>query len=311
MKNAIYEAVETAKSPLRMRSSTLSSPSVGPQRDLTSFNHPTSYLAEPLDQSFNRPLAPQLSLHGFRKLQQSVDILSSPKDDSKRIRRKQSSSNLVDRPRDFDDWPLPNTSLSPLLLPPSRQNFSPLLPLPPLTPLFIPSPTSPSLSSTVDTLPSTPPHTPTQHPAPFYGQWREFERTEPVRPKRKFARLRVAKRLPHHPGHHAGEGIWEVHAAVFDLAAGGGDVLEAAPESLNQQQLDVQQSSPPSNRKPGRSVRFEGIDDSSSRPLRASARTEKLSSSNEGDHSHTSTYSLSKFKFPAPPGHHWDGTFGK
>lgn len=60
-----------------------------------------------------------------------------------------------------------------------------------------------------------------------------------------------------------------------------------------------------SNRK-ARVVRFEGVETEDS-----SSGTERSGPSQENEPASTSSFSLSKFSFPAPPEQNWTGTFGK
>lgn len=132
-----------------------------------------------------------------------------------------------------------------------------------------------------------------------------MQRVEPeeaIRTKRKFQHLRVAKRLPHYTAHQSEfEGVWEVHAAVLDVGAFEADVV-GERDGIH---MTAPLSNPPhSASKVGRSVRFE---DESARKAPQGVETKSAS---DADQSATSSYSLSKFKFPAPPGHNWAGTFG-
>lgn len=190
----------------------------------------------------------------------------------------------------------------------------------------------PSLSSTVDTLQSTPTQTPIQHGNLPVGKWRRLERselTEPIRSKRKFPLFKRAKRLPHHPAiGTSGDGsgrLWEVHAAVFDIEATPGygsldrfergnrkrnDTNPPLPQSLKQSATKAPPSVPTNrsafspadsrpNRSRGRSVRFQGIEDRID--SRLSRVAQSLNSEEEKDPSLSSSFSLSKFKFPEPP----------
>ena len=183
-----------------------------------------------------------------------------------------------------------------------------------------PSTTSPSLSSTVDTLQSTPTHTPVQHGASTFEQWRGFETvelSEPIRTKRKFDRFKPAKRLPHYTApHEEGEGIWEVHAAVIDVGIGdfegfrrdAGTHVTAVEEGKGVEETVRVGTEEKSSGRKGRVVRFEGVEteDSSS----GTELSDPTQARQEKEPTLSSSYSLSKFNFPAPPGRTWTGTFG-
>jgi hypothetical protein len=140
------------------------------------------------------------------------------------------------------------------------------------------SPTSPSLASTITTLQSTPSQSPTFQSAAPYQRW-EGEELAYVASKRKFIPLRQAKRLPRRAS-----GTWCVYAAV----------IEQGPEAVEQQAEQTR----------GRSVRFAGISSIDS-SIGAEALHEQKAPTTD------STYTLSKFKFPEPPGHTWTETFGE
>lgn len=321
MRDALNESVQAARSPARMAPAR--QPLLGaPQFDLTSFG-PSGYGRPQVvatDQSFAKPT---ISHPPSAEFQPSPWSASTPPE-YKRVRRKQSSFDLGGAPRDLDNWPLANTSLSsPVPSTSSQAYFSPHHPPPPLLPPFRSGPTSPSLSSTVDTLPSTPPRTPYQRVDLSFDQWSSggrSELSEGLRTKRKFPQLKVAKRLPH-PAHHGGGGIWEVHAAVIDL--GEVKVVESdSSESTVRAPVVHAEESPPrpsTSGKKGRSVRFE--DASPSNNDRATSSSSSSSPSPPRptppehaasyDQTQSSSYTLSKFKFPAPPGYTWAGTFGE
>ena len=276
--------------------------------------------------TFARPLTPipqpYLTLHSYRRHQHSPLVSSSPDYDFKRVRRKPSSVDLglrgaeAARRRDLSEG-------EPLIVHSSHENLSSLLRPPPSTPQPHHYESSPSLSGSVTTFESSPTHTPTDFGSSF-GEQRPFERSqliEPIRSKRKFSDLRTAKRLPHRSC-----GVWQVHAVVSDVgglgvsgqrplaegatseesvAFSGGDSgseqglagthvigREATAESASAVRAE--------RRRRRRAVRFEGLTSDSS-----------LDEVKEKDPTATSTYTLSKFQFPAPPGHNWTGTFGK
>jgi hypothetical protein len=108
---------------------------------------------------------------------------------------------------------------------------------------------------------------------------------------------------------------------VIDVGLGIGDLDEFDGEHAGQ--VDGSQSAralnqastvgdEESNRRKGRLVRFEGLEESSSSGAELPASSESLSPGEEENRPElTSSLSLSKFNFPAPPGRNWEGTFGK
>ena len=293
--------------------------------NLTTFEPQPQALATSHGPPLGKPFVPHLTLHQFRKQQLSPVPASPPDLDYKRVRRKPSFTSTTQDTSTSTSSPLIVTSsahqahlssLEPLL--PS------LLPPSPLTPTPRQAVYSPSLSSTVDTLPSTPSHTPLQYQEPAFGRWWSTEGvqpSEPVRAKRKLS-LKQAKRLPHPvvrevgSGIGFGSGIWQVHAAIIDLPNdddGGNRKFDSGvgvPEghvTISQDEQSAEQPNAQSgaNEKRGRSVRFKeenthAWNDGKKPPNQPSS---------EGPL--TSSYTLSNFKFPAPPGQHWTGTFGR
>lgn len=168
----------------------------------------------------------------------------------------------------------------------------------PFTPHPHAAPVSPSLSSTITTLPSTPASTQELldelNPEQWTNQWdRAF--SEPIRTKRKFS-FKRAKRLPVRTHGAEEQGPWLVHAAVIDL----GTVTDAAQfyaTDREAQTLFTTAGSP----KPSRSVHF------------ATVGVESVSGDSSEERSTTveSNYTLSRFKFPTPPNCDWTGSFGK
>ncbi|KAF2170120.1 hypothetical protein M409DRAFT_19726 [Zasmidium cellare ATCC 36951] len=284
---------------------------------------------------------PQLTLHDYHKLQQSP-LSASPDFDTRRVRRKPSVANLAVTPAQAGS-PWPSISTSPHFI----HSFAPhplllsSLPPPPATPRPRPNTASPSLSSTVTTLQSTPTHTPVHRGGSSFEQRRVNERielTEPIRTKRKFDSLKQAKRLPRR-AHGGGSGdnqqsierdgaIWEVYAAVFepsavyqDFASDQPDLSEQSSEQslLQPAPLFAHQSVPPNATT--RTVRFretEPIADEQDHEVEAAAAagradfsTPSARSREEKDTAATSSYSLSKFQFPVAPGqNNWSGTLG-
>ncbi|KAK6400771.1 hypothetical protein LTR95_019269, partial [Oleoguttula sp. CCFEE 5521] len=144
--------------------------------------------------------------------------------------------------------------------------------------------------------------------------------------------LRRAKRLPHSDERCP----WEVHAVVNASGSGssgseqipqrpfhepdpspsstrytGGAQAPLQAYPLHLQQLDHHQAPHPAVEEPlfahqrkrsGRAVHFQGVSSESA------SREDSLRSTQKED---TSRYTLSKYRFPAPPGHEWSGEIGR
>lgn len=322
MKNALFEGAAAHRSRDVMASEAAPRRNGRTPINLTALDRHPENLATLHPHSIGHALLPHLTLHRFRK-QQLSPVPSSPPDlDYKRVRRKPSFDDVTQGSSTSSWSPLIVTSPAPQ---PHFSSVGPLLPslLPPtpLTPTPRPATSSPSLSSTVDTLPSTPSYTPSQHTEPAFGRWvstggsEPSEPSEPIRTKRKLS-FKQAKRLPHpeirEVGSGSGSGIWQVHAAIVDVPGEDveirnidrrvrGDHVTLRREVEGERQHRV---APGSEEKKGRSVRFKEETRHSAKNNNAHSRQQ----SSEG--ALTSSYSLSNFKFPAPPGHHWTGTFG-
>ncbi|TKA79549.1 hypothetical protein B0A55_02735 [Friedmanniomyces simplex] len=157
----------------------------------------------------------------------------------------------------------------------------------------LPTPTSPSLSSSITTLQSTPTHSPIVLGGVQFDQW-QGEGPVQVTSKRKFP-FTQAKRLPRRV-----TSAWCVYAAVIERGIaedfGGSDSTaeseaEAEPEA-EVQRLEVRR---------GRSVRFADIE------KETSSGAEQSTSGEEKEATAGSTFTLSNFKFPPPPGSNWAG----
>lgn len=265
--------------------------------------------------------SPQLTLHDFHKFQQSPVLLASSEVDVKRLRRKPSTVNLAASApllTDHRHWSpsaiLPRKQTHTL----SQQDFVSSLPHAPVTPRPRPCTASPSLSSTVTTLQSSPTHTPIFRRVADSERVTDGDRielTEPIRTKRKFDTPRRAKRLPRfHGGGESGGGssgqgeLWEVYAAVFDppLDQGAGDAVSTAAESGVVGEASEGTGLAAAQTK--RAVRFEGV----GRQSEASARVCSDRPSDTQSRQATSSLSLSRFEFPKPPGQdNWAGTSGE
>ncbi|PPJ53945.1 hypothetical protein CBER1_05847 [Cercospora berteroae] len=229
--------------------------------------------------------SPQLTLHEFHKFQQSPVLAASPELESRRIRRKPSAVNLATahaRYTDpaaycFDDPWTPSLILPRSPASASLHDFSPASSQHrPLTPRPRTYTASPSLSSTVDTLQSSPFQTPL-HQGCSRAEHEEEDRSdfgEPIRTKR---------------GGGSGSGgsgeLWEVYAAVFEIEDVGPVVVEE-------------------NLKKVKSVRFDTGTGNISEALAEDSQ-------NTREEHPTSATSLSRIDWPLPPSHYnWQGTFG-
>ena len=307
-------ATASSASPFMGRPSHLDVTSLGPHFGISS-DH-----VEPS----NRPSTPHVTLHQFHKLQHSP-VLSSPDIDYKRVRRKQSLTTLARLPSEGNPSLTHHMSSPTSLRASGSKSLLPSL-LPPILPTQLPqsSTYSPSLSSTVDTLQSTPTHSPIQRVFWPLGPWSGVEQggfSEPIRTKRKFLPLKQAKRLPHHTTPRTeGESTWEVHAAVIDVGFEQGDLddLGGEAEELFSGGRDEEErvraldrrSTSRTRRGKDKIVRFEDSeseDDSNSE----AGSPHVLSAKGTKKPAPSSSLSLSRFRFPAPPGSNWEGTFGR
>ncbi|KAK5744375.1 hypothetical protein LTR17_002085 [Elasticomyces elasticus] len=155
-------------------------------------------------------------------------------------------------------------------------------------------PTSPSLASSITTLQSTPTH------SPLTPGGAEFEEESvQISTKRKFP-FSLAKRLPRHITDE-----WFVYATVVDKDIGrAGHSGESDSESESEGEVGEAEEVPLVTDKKGRAVRFAGVEKDTSSSIEQSTSGEDKTTAND------STFTLSKFKFPPPPGHNWSGTFG-
>lgn len=268
---------------------------------------------------------PQLTLHDFHKRQQSPLLPTSPKYEHRRVKRRPSVNILAESPANAPLLirPLPPRDQLASILPSPHPH-----PQPPTTPQLKHTTTSPSLSSTVTTLQSTPTHT------PIFRGGSSFERrrinqggelVEPLRTKRKFQSLKRAKRLPHTvDGSGSGSGLgsssgaeddlWEVYAAVFDPPVEFEEKIELQTRgSIEHREGRGIEGGQARRAKGGEEGAHFATDEV--RKGSGGQQTDFAEGSAKPAHSHhreepagTSSYSLSKFEFPVPPGH--DNTFG-
>ncbi len=291
-----------------------------PERNLTRYGlHTNTNPADGLAQPYSPPLTPQLTLHRYHRYQNSPVLSSSPDLDDRRVRRKQSHAQLAPEHSDVQQLQTPSTSSFRSLNSSPTQSFSlPFAPPPTFTPVAISRAAQlPSLSSTIDTLRSTPTHTPTQHGGSSLERSESFERialAEPLRSKRKFSTIKPAKRLPHPTTLRSPE-EWRVHAVIVDpdhVDATTGDLdrfeqtegerptVPSIPQAIRYGSLH-EKDEPHFGGRKGRSVRFEDI--ANQRSTGASHKSRSVKSSEGKDPSLSSTFSLSKFVFPEPPGY--------
>ncbi|EME82965.1 uncharacterized protein MYCFIDRAFT_174466 [Pseudocercospora fijiensis CIRAD86] len=275
--------------------------------------------------SLYRHDSPQFTLHDFHRLQRSPVLSAPPEFDLKRLRRrrKPSTPHLAAAPLSYTDhWSpsaiLPSQAHSLSQHSPAIPSFPPL----PLTPRLRPSTTSPSLTSTVTTLQSTPAQTPIcRAAAPQERDWADdhLEVGDHIRTKRKFEPLRRAKRLPRQRVDSGGSGqdedeLWEVHAAVFDppldekLFRG----LSRLTEQNHQHQHLQRQKHSSQHERAGDHQQVNEDPPSNSEAPAPESWHAPPPQQQQGQIATSSSLSLSKFDFPNPPGRdNWEGTFGK
>lgn len=283
---------------------------------------------------------PQLTLHDFHKCQQSPLLSNPPEYEHRSVKRRPSVNTFAGHPANAPFSWAARPASPPLIRPlPPRDQFASVLPHPhphlSTTPRLQHNTTSPSLSSTVTTLQSTPTHTPILRGGSSFerrGLDDRRELVEPLRAKRKFPSLKRAKRLPH-PADGSGRGggigggsgsssssraendLWEVYAAVFDPPVElGGDIVSGTRRATEDREERVFEA--PQDVRGAKEVRFatgEVLDGSAGGYLHAADGSSKSTHPHQNQEpAGTSSYSLSKFEFPVPPGHdNWAGTFGK
>ncbi|KAK3672732.1 hypothetical protein LTR78_007318 [Recurvomyces mirabilis] len=217
------------------------------------------------------PIAPAEALYQFERGQSPPSVWPIPVEVYRPLRRKPSSSHLSSA--GTIQGGVSERPLAPFSAEKGLQNL-----LPPFTPSHFPSPSSPSLASTITTLQSTPSQSPAAYQADLDEELRE-EASQPLFTKRKFPSFTQAKRLPRRAS-----GEWYVYAAV----------IEGNAEAIHQEAV----------KKRARSVRLAGVDSEESDASAHSASGE------EKDTTTQSTFTLSNFKFPAPSGKAWADTFG-
>ncbi|KAK1823997.1 hypothetical protein LTR12_001530 [Friedmanniomyces endolithicus] len=192
---------------------------------------------------------------------------------------------------------LASSRLAPIR-PQQQQQLAPAL-LPAFSPVQqqqLPTPRSPSLSSSITTLQSTPTYSPVLPGGGPFDQWQSAAFTQ-VSSKRKFP-FTKAKRLPRRA-----VSAWCVYAAVIEQGIEKEfEVSDSTVESESEAERDSEEQRIEVGR--GRSVRFAEPEKENS------SGAEQSTSGEEKDATTGSTYTLSKFKFPQPPGHTWAGSFG-
>ena len=133
-----------------------------------------------------------------------------------------------------------------------------------------------------------------------------------IRSKRKFPTFKPAKRLPLHGGD-GGGGDWFVYAAIVDRGNACShnndrdafDHVTAVEEGVVWQ-ASKSKAQRDSGARRGRSVRFAVVEPESGSGISTQEASE---TTGEEKNAHSdSTFTLSKFRFPPPPGQHWHGT---
>ena len=324
MRNALFECAAYRSSKIMSAEIDEIAPQMGDHHgvNLTTFDPRPHKCRPPSYVSVQQVPTPQLTLRQYHQEQYSPAATPSPGLE-KRVRRKPSFTSIARATEHSKPLPVAATSYRPQTTQNSVRTLLPsLLPPTPSTPRPPTSASSPSLSSTVDTLPSTPSHTPLLRSSLASRRWFQSEEdglSEPIRTKRKLT-FKQAKRLPHPaPAQHAvaaGGGVWQVHAAIIEVP--GGDSSSSGESSGCEPQVtrgrvdaEAETSSssvtgPEIGERRARTVRFEETAKGEGLGLRV-----EEAHSQATDTGLTSSFSLSNFKFPAPPGHNWTGTFGK
>ncbi|KAK0363046.1 hypothetical protein LTR94_016931 [Friedmanniomyces endolithicus] len=173
-----------------------------------------------------------------------------------------------------------------------QQQLEPAL-LPAFSPVQqqqLPTPKSPSLSSSITTLQSTPTYSPVPAGGGPFDQWQGAAFTQVSSKPKRLPRRAVS--------------AWCVYAAVIEQGIEKDlEVSDSTVESESEAERDSEEQRIEVRR--GRSVRF-------AEPKKeTSSGAEQSTSGEEKDATTGSTYTLSNFKFPQPPGHAWAGSFGK
>lgn len=254
--------------------------------------------------SFARHDTPQLSPHDYRRWQYSPVRSNSPELDHRRIRRKPSIHNLTGRTAHSTFARMPSF-VSPLPVHNFDLHESQLHQLhQPRTPRPRAYTASPSLSSTITTLQSTPTHTPIFRGGSFDERRTAYERNEletGITTKRKYSSVKLARKLPRQQRSEEGSGesgIFKVYAAVFDISGEG----EGLSKESSSQAVPIS--------KQARGVQFAETDILHDYDISSTSISGQ--SLHRRDQTGTSSFSLSKFEFPAPPNKdNWAGTLSK
>lgn len=259
-----------------------------------------------------RPVTPHISCQSFHQDHFSPLLYHSPDNDQRPLRRKPSLANLASRQQPIDG----TESSSDVFVNPLLQTAAPHSFLPSLLPAFSPTPgqhptaTSPSLSSTVTTLPSTPGQTPVS-PKYFDFQpplepeplgWRE-----PLRTKRKFPLVKQAKRLPQR-----GEvDTWEVFAAILDTGDGYRTRRDQSFRLASDWRYGGLATEDPVEIPRERLVRFTGVGSETDSGTDQGEQNFPARQQEQKRPENSSPYRYAEFKFPAPPNHTWTGSLGE
>ncbi|KAI7229769.1 hypothetical protein KC330_g7274 [Hortaea werneckii] len=279
---------------------------------LLSWHLDVNLSSQPSTRNFSKPLcsspSPPRSTHSAelesRLFLPSPSFTSSNNTTNKYLKRKPSTRDLNARPSYFcpSGVQLAEKS-SPRSGSTTEERGTPSQPPLPSTPTYPSSIPSPSLTSTISTLQSSVLGTPVPvgcGPQRGY-QWSASREEAPVRYKRKFPNIKQAKRLPRQ---RASGGEWCVYAAVD---AGGDykpqinlDEKTSLPTTCSKSESAFKAAIPTTgSRTADRRASF----DHDSPSITEATKT-------SGHRTADSTFSISKFKFPAPPSRDWIGTFG-
>ncbi|CZT16162.1 uncharacterized protein RCC_12213 [Ramularia collo-cygni] len=239
--------------------------------------------------SLIRQDTPQLTLEDYRRWQYSPVPSASLQLEHRRIRRKPSIQNLTGSSAHSAFVRTPSS-----IPPPPINDFGAhgsLLqhPQQPSTPRPRAYTVSPSLSSTITTLQSTPTHTPILRGGSAEEQTGQHDRCELIGTKRKYSSVKRARRFPREEADRQGSresGIFKVYAAVFDLSG-------------EEKGLSKEATLPAATISKDRALHPTVLD------IRHNQDVSRTPGSGESlhrrDQTVTSSLSLSKFEFPAPP----------
>ncbi|KAI7346966.1 hypothetical protein D0862_13216 [Hortaea werneckii] len=267
--------------------------------------------SQPSTRNFSKPFcsppSPPRSTHSAelesRLFLPSPSFTSSKTTTNKYLKRKPSTQDLNALPSYFcsSGVQLPDSS-PPHSVSATEERGTPSPPPLPSTPTYPSSIPSPSLTSTISTLQSSVLGTPVPVGCRQQRgyQWNASREEAPVRYKRKFPNIKQAKRLPRQRA----SSEWCVYAAV-----------DTGGSYKPQVSLDEKTSLPATCSKsesafkaevPTTGIRTADTCASFHHDSPSVTKTTKTSGHRTAD----PTFSISNFKFPAPPSRDWIGTFG-